>query len=50
MSVWLWLKVRWLSALNTMELALLVVSAGMMAAGALLLLEIVFVLSPLSWQ
>jgi hypothetical protein len=44
------MQMRWLYALNKIELALLIVSAGMMAAGVLLLLEIVFVLPPVSWQ
>lgn len=43
-------QMRWLSALNKIELVLLIVSAGMLAAGLLLLLEIVLVLSPISWQ
>lgn len=44
------MQMRWLSALNTIELALLILSAGMMAAGVLLLLEIVLVHVPVSWQ
>jgi hypothetical protein len=41
---------RGLYALNKIELTLLIVSAGMMAAAVLLLLEIVLVLSPVGWQ
>jgi len=41
---------RWLSSLNKIEWALVIVSAGMMTAGFLLLLEIMLVLSPVSWQ
>jgi hypothetical protein len=44
------MQMRWLYALNKIELALLIVSAGLMAAGVLLLLEIVLVLSPVRWQ
>jgi len=40
----------WLSLLNKIELALLIVSAGMMATGVFLLLEIVVALSPISWH
>lgn len=43
-------QMRWLSALNTIELALLILSAGMMTAGVLLLLEIVLVHAHVSWQ
>jgi len=44
------MQMRWLYALNKIELALLIVSASMMAAAVLLLLEIGLVLSRVGWQ
>jgi hypothetical protein len=46
---WLWCKMRWLPALREIELALLIVGAGMMAAGLVAgLHELMF--SHVSWQ
>ena len=44
------MQMRWLYALNKIELALLIVSAGMMTAAVLLLLEIGMVLSSVGGQ